>query len=131
VVEVPAGTVPVSVPLSVVVPAEVVSVLPVPRPDEPPPAGVVAPLPESELPVVLEPTVEPLAVLLLPESVELVPFDPVLELLVFVDAAAVLDGGTVSVGAPLVSVVPLPLPPQAASTAAARIAAPPAAMARK
>jgi hypothetical protein len=134
VVEVPAGRVLVSVLLDplVVVPAVVVLVVSVPRPDEPPPAGVVFPLLELELPPPVEPEFEPPDVTTPPDVVELELFDAVLvDEVVCVETAAVLVGGTVKVGAPVVSVVPLPLPPQAASTSAATTAAPLATMARK
>jgi hypothetical protein len=124
VVDVVAGAV---LPPPVVVPAVVVVV---PSPEEPPPAGVVVPLLEFvPAPVVLEPEFEP-EVELAPEVVDVEVPDPVLVVIVWVSGVAVLVGGTVKDGAPVVSVVPAPLPPQAASASAAITAAPPARMAR-
>jgi hypothetical protein len=129
VVEVVAGAVVVPVLPPVVVVAPVVLV--VPSPEEPPPAGVVVPLVEFDpAPVLLELEFEPPEVELAPEVVDAEPPDPVFVAVVCVNGVAALVVGTVRDGAPSVSVVPAPLPPQAASASAAITAAPPATMAR-
>jgi hypothetical protein len=131
-VEVVAGAVvvPVLAPVVVVVPAAPL-LLVVLRPDEPPPAGVVAPLSEPELEFAPLPALE-----FEPPEVELAvvfvdePADPLVVETVCVMGVAALVVGTVSAGAPVVSSLPTPLPPQAASATATAIAAPPAMMAR-
>ncbi len=95
---------------------------------EPPPVGVVVPL---ELPPVFELELDPVFELELvfddEELVEL-PVEPVLLCDVGV---AKLVVGTVSSGAPLASLLPSPLPPQAASASPASRAAPPARTGRR
>ena len=122
-VDVLAGVVVVSLevlvepPLTEAPPPEVVLVL---NPAEPPPVGVVValePPPAFELAPVFE--AEPVF-----DDVEL--FAPPVELLEGVAGVAALVVGIVSVGAPLVSWLPRPLPPHAASEIAANRAAPPA-----
>src|ERR1700722_9075209 len=116
VVEVVAGA--VVVPVVVVAPVVVV----VPSPEEPPPAGVVVPL--FAAPVSPELEFAPPEFELAPEIVDVVSPDPVLVTIVCVNTVAALVVGTVNDGAPSVSVVPAPLPPQAASASAAITAAP-------
>jgi hypothetical protein len=135
-VEVPAGVVLVSLlvlgPVVVVVPAAPLLPVVLLRPDEPPPAGVVALLsePELEFAPLLALEFEPPEVELAPVFADEVPFDPLVVVTVCVAGAAALVVGTVSVGAPVVSSLPTPLPPQAASATATTAAAPPAMTAR-
>jgi hypothetical protein len=133
-VEVVAGAVLVSVfaPGVVVAPAAPV-LLVVLRPAEPPPVGVVAPLlePAFEVAPLLALEFEPPEVELAPASVVEVPLDALVVVTVWVVGAAALVVGTVSAGAPVVSLLPRPLPPQAASATATAIAAPPAMVTRE
>lgn len=99
-------------------------------PLEPPPVGVVV--------APFEPALAPVLELELEFDVELVPLfvdEELFELfeldVAWVSAVAALVVGTISGGAPLVSLLPAPLPPQAASAIAAATAAPAAMMVRK
>ena len=137
-VEVVAGAVVVSLLVSVFAPGVVVApaapvLLVVPRPAEPPPVGVVAPLlePAFELAPLLALEFEPPEVELAPAFVVEVPFAALVVVTVCVVGAAALVVGTVSAGAPVVSLLPTPLPPQAASATATAIAAPPAMVTRE
>lgn len=126
-----AGTVALDVfpPPVVVAPLLVVVV---PSPDEPPPAGAVVPALLKLDPLFvdgleLDP---PLVTLDEPAVVDELP-DTVLLVDACVATVAELVVGTVRVGAPAVSVVPLPLPPHAVSASAAMTAAAPAMTARE
>lgn len=137
-VEVVAGVVVAPLLVSVFAPGVVVApaapvLLVVPRPDEPPPVGVVAPLLEPALKFVslLALEFEPPEVELAPGVVDEEPLDALVVVTVCVVGAAALVVGTVSAGAPVVSLLPTPLPPQAASASATAIAAPPAMVTRE
>jgi hypothetical protein len=115
VVEVDGGVVAVLVTVEVPAPVSVLDPL---RPVWPPPLGVVVPPTELEsgleseleLESVPEPVVDTV-------EVDFVPVD------LATGGAAMPVVGTVSGGAPLVSLEPAPLPPQAATATAARTAA--------
>ena len=103
-------------------PPLVLPLLLVPKPVEPPPLVTEVPLePELEPVFELELTFAPEVALEPPLAEE--EFELPVAAVAWVDGDAVLVVGTVSIGAPAVSLLPWPLPPQAATTSAASTAA--------